>query len=107
MSAKYYCEKCDYGCGYLSHWNQHINGKRHNDIKPKEREDKKLDPKCPDCDFTTNKNINMIVHRLNNHSTKEERQSKFKYYCPNCDFGVFSEILYKKHIETIRHKNNV
>ncbi len=28
----------------------------------------------------------------------------FKYYCKFCDFYIFSEDLYEKHLETLKHK---
>jgi hypothetical protein len=46
----------------------------------------------------------MNLHILNNHSSKEKREKELKYYCKNCDYGTFAESMYKKHLESDKHK---
>ncbi len=60
--------------------------------------------KCPYCVYNSTSSTGMKLHILNNHSTKEDRKKKFNYFCEYCDYGSFSEPLYKKHIETEKHK---
>jgi hypothetical protein len=100
IEHKYWCESCNYGCKYLSHWNQHTESKRHknNGIRPPRR-DKVFEPNCRLCNYTTNRTTNMKLHYLNNHATQEERKNKFKYYCEACDFGNYSKSLFKLHME--------
>ena len=100
---QYYCEKCSFHANYLSHWNNHLESKKHNGEKRKERSDKVLEPKCNLCNYETDKTINMKQHYLNNHATKEERQKEFIFYCVKCDFGSFSKFLFDRHLETLKH----
>ena len=108
MESKYYCEKCDFRCDYDSHWNEHLECKRHTGVKRKERSDKKIEEKCKYCDYVSSKTTNYKLHYLNKHSTKEERMKEFKFYCEKCDFGCFVEVLYQRHIDTQKHiQNNI
>jgi ribosomal protein L35 len=84
----------------------HLKSKRHNDEPRKERIDKKYNPKCKYCDFTTIQPTNMSVHILTKHSSPEERKNKSKFYCEKCDFGTMGKILYKRHLETKKHTND-
>ena len=34
----------------------------------------------------------------------KKKKKQFKYYCEYCDFGIFSELRYKNHLETKKHK---
>ena len=47
------------------------------------------------------------LHILNNHKTKEERKNEFPYYCELCDSCCMEEKLYKKHLETKKHKKKL
>ena len=40
--SKFECEKCQFKCGFISHWNDHIISKKHTGEKRKERCDKIL-----------------------------------------------------------------
>jgi Zinc-finger of C2H2 type len=103
VEYKYHCDVCNYHCIYPSHWQQHIESVKHkNEGKRKERCDKKLEPKCKVCDYTTNRTTNMKLHYLNNHADKEERKKEFKYYCEECDFGHFTKGLYDLHMN-VKH----
>ena len=70
--------------------------------------DKKEEFKCEICNlYTTNQQTNLKLHILNNHKTKEERKNEFPYYCELCDSGCMEEKLYKKHLETKKHKKKL
>jgi hypothetical protein len=103
MGSKYYCKKCDFKCNYDSHWNEHLESKRHTGEKRKDRSDKQLEEKCKFCDYIPKNLTNYKLHYLNNHATKEERMEEFPYYCEKCDFGCFGGVLYQRHIETQKH----
>jgi ribosomal protein L35 len=103
--TKFKCEKCQFKCGFISQWNDHINSKRHTGEKCKERNDKILSEKYKSCDYKPTKTTNMKLHYLNKHATKEERRNRFIFYCEKCDFGCFVEILYSRHLETKKHLN--
>jgi hypothetical protein len=103
QESKYKCQKCSFNCEYLSILNQHLESKKHNETKRKERNDKILEPKCNLCSYETNKTTNMKVHRLTKHSSKEDREKEFKFYCNKCDFGTFIKILFDRHLETLKH----
>ena len=105
MDKKYICEKCQYGCNYLSEWNEHLLSKKHTGEKRKERSDKILEEQCKFCDYKPTKTTNLKLHYLNKHATKEERVKGFKFYCDKCDFGCFVDILFKRHLETLKHLN--
>lgn len=101
---KFICKKCNYKTNkkfcYDSHCKTtlHITGERkQKPVKVKE------EYKCDKCDYKSTNSNNYLTHRLNNHDTKENRAIQFKYYCVKCDFGVFTESLYKKHLETKSH----
>ncbi len=102
---KYHCEKCIFSTNYLSHWNEHLESKKHTGEKRKQRNDKILENKCKFCFFETKKVSNMKLHILNNHSNKDERRENFKFYCDKCDFGCFVKILFDRHLETLKHNN--
>ena len=101
MAYKYFCEKCNYGSDFVSHWNRHLNTSLH---KTGKRANNTTDTSCELCDYKTTSATNMITHRLNNHSTKDERKDKFKYYCEICDFGTMAKSLYDKHNNSQKHK---
>ena len=103
MEIKYTCEKCQFKCGYLSIWNDHLASKKHTGEKRKERNDKILEETCKFCNYKSTKTTNYKLHYLNKHATKEERQKEFKYYCDKCDFGCFTQILLDRHLETQKH----
>ena len=103
MESKYFCEKCQYKCNYLSEWNEHLETKKHTGEKRKERCDKKIEDKCKYCNYVPSKTTNYKLHYLNKHATKEERIKEFPYYCEKCDFGCFGEILLNRHLETQKH----
>ena len=100
MESKYYCEKCQYKCNYLSEWNEHLLSKKHTGEKRKQRNDKILEEKCKFCDYKPTKTTNYRLHYLNKHALKEERQQNFPFYCNKCDFGSFNQILLDRHLET-------
>jgi hypothetical protein len=78
----------------------HITGKKKS--KPKK------DPyKCEFCDYMSENICNMKVHVLNNHKTKEDRKIEYSYYCDICDFGTNAESIFKKHIDSNKHKQFV
>ena len=105
MTSKYKCEKCDFNCNYISHWNEHLVSKKHTGEKRKVRSDKILEEQCQFCNYKSKKITNMKLHILTNHSTIEERKQKLKYYCEKCDFGTNAEILFQRHLETQKHIN--
>ena len=101
IEENYHCNICNYTCLYQSHWKQHIESEKHkNNGVRKPRKDKKLDPQCKFCVYSTTSSTNMKLHYLNNHANKEERKNEFKYYCEACDFGNFSKGLFKLHNDT-------
>lgn len=106
METKYYCEKCQYKCNYQSEWNEHLESKKHTGEKRKSRSDKKLEDKCKCCNYIPKNLTNYKLHYLNNHANTEERIKEFTFYCEKCNFGCFEEILYQRHIDTKKHKNN-
>jgi ribosomal protein L35 len=103
--SKFECEKCQFKCGFISHWNDHIISKKHTGEKRKERCDKILSKKCDLCDYIPTKTTNLKLHYLNKHGTKEERQKDFTFYCNKCDFGCLVEVLFTRHLETKKHIN--
>lgn len=103
MESKYWCEKCNFNCDYLSIWNQHLLSNKHTGNKRKERNDKILEEKCKFCDYKPTKTTNYRLHYLNKHATKEERLKDFPFYCDKCDFGSFNQILLNRHLETQKH----
>jgi hypothetical protein len=105
MESKYFCEKCQYKCNYQSEWNDHLLCKKHTGEKRKPRSDKILEEKCKFCDYKPTKTTNLKLHYLNKHASKEERIKDFPYYCDKCDFGCFTDILFKRHLETLKHLN--
>lgn len=105
MNNKYICEKCEYSCIYLSEWKEHTITKKHTGEKRKERNDKILDEQCKFCQYKSIKSSNMKTHILTHHSTKEERKKNMKYFCDKCDFGTNAEILFNRHLETLKHLN--
>jgi len=103
---EYNCECCNYNCVFLSHWHQHCSSYKHknNGIK-KIRSDKQLNPICDLCGYFSNNLTNMKTHQLTKHSSNVDRKNKFTFYCDLCDFGTFTNILFKRHVETVKHKN--
>ena len=70
IKSKYHCDTCNYDCLYPAHWKQHIESEKHkNEGKRKPRSDKKFDPKCNVCDYTTTRTTNMKLHYLIHHAT--------------------------------------
>jgi hypothetical protein len=49
----------------------------------------------------------MKVHILNNHKTEEDRKNEYSHYCDICDFGTNAESIFKKHIDSGKHKQFV
>jgi ribosomal protein L35 len=103
LKQKFYCDKCNYTCYHESHWKQHSETKKHNNIKRKTRSDKVLETVCKFCSFEAKNSSNMRVHILTKHSTPEIRKKEFKYYCEKCDAGTFTKILFQRHLETQKH----
>lgn len=106
MEFKYYCEKCQFNCNYISIWKEHLHSKKHTGEKRKERSDKILEEKCNFCYYKPIKTTNYRLHYLNKHATKEERIKEFLFYCEKCDFGSFNKILLDRHLETEKHLKN-
>jgi ribosomal protein L35 len=106
QKKEFYCDKCNYTCIYESHWKQHTESKKHQNIDRQPRSDKVLEPKCKLCQFESNNLTNMTVHILTKHSTPDKRKKEFKYYCEKCDFGTFTEILFTRHQEAKKHIAN-
>lgn len=100
---KYYCEKCDYECKYLSEWTKHINREIHITGQRKKRSDIKSEYLCIKCNYKTKNIVMYKQHMLNEHSTVEEREKGFKFYCKTCNFGTFSKDLYDTHIKSKKH----
>ena len=102
------CEKCNIGFKFKSQLEKHCKTELHKTGKKKTRSDKKEEFKCEICNlYTTNQQTNLKLHILNNHKTKEERKNEFPYYCKLCDSGYMKEKLYKKHLETKKHKKKL
>ena len=101
MKSKYDCEKGSFQTKFLSHWNEHTEWKKH---KGEKREVTEL--KCNFCDYETDKTTDMKQHYFNNHAIKDERQKEFKFYCEKCDFGCFIQLLFVRHLETLKHNTN-
>ena len=100
----YVCDLCDYKCNIKPSWEKHLLTTLHLTGKRKERSDK-IDPyKFNKCEFKSKNKVAFKQHYLNYHSTKEEREKEYKFYCKYCNFGSFSSPLYKKHINTEKHK---
>ena len=103
--SKFNCDKCDFHTDHKTMWSRHISTELHKTGQKKSRSDKKRPDKCPQCDYTSNRNLNIVQHILNTHATKEERKAKFKYYCEICDFGTFTKRFYDSHIKSQKHVN--
>lgn len=102
------CEKCNISFKFKSQLEKHCKTELHKTGKKKTRSDKKEEFKCEICNlYTTNQQTNLKLHILNNHKTKEERKNEFPYYCELCDSGCMEEKLYKKHLETKKHKKKL
>jgi uncharacterized Zn-finger protein len=102
------CEKCNICFKFKYQLERHSKSELHITGKKKTRSDKKEEFKCPHCDlYTTKQKTNLKLHILNNHKTKEERKNEFPYYCKLCDSGCMEEKLYKKHLETKKHKKKL
>ena len=102
------CEKCNISFKFKSQLEKHCKTELHKTGKKKIRSDKKEEFKCEICNlYTTNQQTNLKLHILNNHKTKEERKNEFPYYCELCDSGCIEEKLYKKHLETKKHKKKL
>ena len=102
------CEKCNIGFKFKSQLEKHCKTELHKTGKKKTRSDKKEEFKCEICNlYTANQQTNLKLHILNNHKTKEERKNEFPYYCELCDSGFMEEKLYKKHLETKKHKKKL
>jgi hypothetical protein len=105
MSDNTNCEKCNKKFTSNAHYLIHCETELHKTGKRKTRTDKKEDLKCNICNlYSTRQPTNMKLHILNNHTSNEEKKNQFKYYCEYCDFGIFSELRYKNHLETKKHK---
>jgi hypothetical protein len=104
---KYYCEKCDYKCKYLSQWTKHINREVHKTGIRKTRSDIKPEYKCDKCTYKTKNVVMYKQHKLNEHSTIEEREKCFNLYCKTCNFGTFSKDLFNTHIKSKKHTKYV
>lgn len=103
-SFRYNCDKCDFHTNALSLYEKHLLTGKHKTGKRTQRCDKKMPDKCPNCDYICVNNVIMKQHILNKHSTKDQREKEFKYYCKYCDYGSFAEMLYKKHLNSEKHK---
>lgn len=102
------CDKCNISFKFKSQLEKHCKTELHKTGKKKTRSDKKEEFKCEICNlYTTNQQTNLKLHILNNHKTKEERKNEFPYYCELCDSGCMEEKLYKKHLETKKHKKKL
>jgi len=102
------CEKCNISFKFKSQLEKHYKTELHKTGKKKTRSDKKEEFKCEICNlYTTNQQTNLKLHILNNHKTKEERKNEFPYYCELCNSGCMEEKLYKKHLETKKHKKKL
>lgn len=103
QKSEYNCEICNRDCKCESQWTIHINSLKHKNggIRPR----KFLSPKCDLCPFESNNASYMNEHILNKHFDKEKRKKESKYYCNECDFGSYSQIVFNKHLETVKHIN--
>ena len=98
------CEKCNLIFEFKSKYDKHLTSKKHTGIPRKERTDKTYNPKCYKCNFESSNHTNMKVHLLTKHGTPEKRREEFTYYCDKCDFGTFTEILFMRHTDTLKHQ---
>ncbi len=104
IETKYECEKCGFKCKYESQWKKHIETELHKTGIKKKRSDIKEPYKCEKCLYETKNIVIFKQHKLTEHGNKEERKKEFKFYCECCDIGTFSKDIYKKHVNSDKHK---
>lgn len=111
---KFYCEKCEFGTNFNSHYERHLSGNKHINGKRKERCDKEkprveeyVSYKCEICNVIYDHITNYKTHNLNHHSTIEVREKEFPFYCKACDMGTFSKSKFEKHCEMKIHINKM
>jgi hypothetical protein len=97
------CEPCNFHSKFKSRLDKHLKSTLHLTGVKKIRSDKKRLDKCPDCDYCYDSLLSMKSHILNNHASKEVRKLKFTYYCELCNVGVFSKVMFEKHLATKSH----
>jgi hypothetical protein len=104
-TKKYFCETCNFGCDYISIWNQHIETTKHKNngklIRTNTKE--RCNKKCDKCYYIAKHTIGLKIHILTNHSEKEDREKEFTYYCKECDYGTFHSNMFNIHCDTKRH----
>jgi hypothetical protein len=104
-TKKYFCETCNFGCNYISIWNQHIETTKHknNGILIRTNIKESSNKKCNQCYYIAKHNEGLKSHILTRHMSKEDREKEFPYYCKLCDFGSFREIKLNLHNKTQNH----
>jgi hypothetical protein len=100
MDNNLYCGLCEYKTDRPTDFVRHLKSKLHQrGGVPKTNE-------CKKCHQILSTHHTLKHHMLTNHSTKEER-SKSKYYCDTCDNVFIAKLYYDKHMNGIKHKNQV
>ena len=107
MPKEYICEKCNYRTEIKSCYEKHLNTELHKTGKRKTRSDKKVEDKCPHCDYMTKVNTDMKAHIISKHMTEEEQKKNFKYYCDDCKIGYLYESQYNNHLISAKHKRQL
>jgi len=101
---KFNCDKCDFHVNAKSLFDKHLSTVKHKTGVRAERSDKRQRTKCEFCNHIPSNGTNMKLHMLNKHSTLEERKKAFAFYCEFCNCGVLSQIAFKNHTATRKHK---
>jgi hypothetical protein len=100
MDKQLYCELCDYKTVRTYDFVRHLRSNLHKrGGVPKTNE-------CKECHIIFSTHNTLKHHILSTHSTKEDR-SKSKYYCDTCDYVFITKLYYDKHINGVKHKNQV
>lgn len=94
----YCCESCNFETKILTHYNHHLQTKKH------ARNGMPKNNKCDLCEYKGLNHWNLRAHALSVHSTKEQRQES-KYYCELCDMVFFCSAYKTRHINGVKHQN--
>jgi hypothetical protein len=92
MTEPILCELCHFMARDKTDYTRHLSTKKHTQLlkinKPMNTEN------------TYNK-------KEDKHNKKEENPLKYKYYCMYCVYGTVNKYNYEKHLQSIKHKNNI
>lgn len=99
-SFKFTCEKCNFYSNNKTHYNKHLQTKKHNTTTTN---------KNRYCNYTCNNsyykgNINIKRHKDNNtiqQNTTKKRE--FYYTCEKCNYKSNNKSHYKEHLKTKKH----